>query len=111
LLIEPRPDLVLVVVNNRGGGIFSFLPQVNFEDHFEAVFATPTRIDLPDLARMHGLSHSLIASASRLTDTVAEAAAAGGVHLVEVRTDRAANVELHRRLTAAVQVAIAPSFE
>ncbi len=56
-LVDPRPDLVMVVVNNDGGGIFSFLPQAAFAETFERLFGTPTGIDLAKLADVYGLIH------------------------------------------------------
>ena len=96
-----RPDLVVVVVNNDGGGIFSFLPQARFPRGYETLFGTPHGVDFSDLARLHGLGFSRLRSAGELSDTVLAARARGGVQLVEVRTDRAANVDLHRRLEEA----------
>ncbi|WP_337970539.1 thiamine pyrophosphate-dependent enzyme, partial [Virgibacillus salexigens] len=35
----------VLLMNNNGGGIFSFLPQANDKRHFEALFGTPLNID------------------------------------------------------------------
>ena len=53
---EPALATVLVVVDNGGGGIFSFLPQASGLDeaYFERLFGTPQRIDVADLARAAG---------------------------------------------------------
>ncbi|MEX0667832.1 MAG: 2-succinyl-5-enolpyruvyl-6-hydroxy-3-cyclohexene-1-carboxylic-acid synthase, partial [Acidimicrobiia bacterium] len=101
-LVSPRPDLVMVVVNNDGGGIFSFLPQAGFPDSFERLFGTPTGIDLSRLADVYGLVHVHVEKATELGSAVTNGLAAGGVHLIEIRTDRNENVALHRRLTARV---------
>ena len=97
-----RVDLTVVVVDNDGGGIFSFLPQAGFPGSFERVFGTPHGRDLADLARLHHLGYARIGTASELPGAVEAAVAAGGIHLVHVRTEREANVALHRRVTAAV---------
>lgn len=107
----PRPDLAIVVVDNDGGGIFSFLPQARFPASFEAVFATPHGRDLAGLASFHGLGYRAVSNtgaspAGQLRDAVNDAVADGGWQLVHVRTERQANHDLHRRLTAAVATAI-----
>jgi hypothetical protein len=43
-----------------------------------------------------------------LAAAVAESAALGGVHVIVVRTDRAANVAVHDQLHAAAAAALAP---
>ena len=101
-LVAPRPDLVLVVVNNDGGGIFSFLPQAAFVESFERLFGTPTGIDLAKLADVYGLVHKNVEEPHELTTSVVDGLERGGVHLIEVRTDRNENAALHRRLTARV---------
>jgi 2-succinyl-5-enolpyruvyl-6-hydroxy-3-cyclohexene-1-carboxylate synthase len=109
-LVTPRPDLTIVVVNNDGGGIFSFLPQAGFAE-FERLFGTPTGMSIARLAELHGLGHTLVDQASALQASVAGAQASGGVHLIEVKTNRDENVELHRRLTRRVIEAIEPLVE
>ena len=101
-----RPDLVMVVLNNDGGGIFSFLPQARFPRGYETLFGTPHGIDFANLAALHGLGHRRLDSAGDLADRVLAARVAGGIQLVEVRTDRAANLDLHRRIEQAALTAL-----
>jgi 2-succinyl-5-enolpyruvyl-6-hydroxy-3-cyclohexene-1-carboxylate synthase len=95
-------DATFVVVDNDGGGIFSFLPQVEHPEHFETLFGTPHGIDLADLARVHGVPVTEVTAAGDVAPGVIESAAAGGVRVVLVRTDRAANVARHREVWSAV---------
>ncbi|MEA2404635.1 MAG: 2-succinyl-5-enolpyruvyl-6-hydroxy-3-cyclohexene-carboxylate synthase [Thermoleophilaceae bacterium] len=74
-------ELTIVCVNNGGGGIFDFLPVADATNAelYERHIATPHGVDLEEVA-----------------------AAAESPALVEVRTDRAQNVDLHRGLFARV---------
>src|SRR5947199_280058 len=47
-------DLTIVLVNNDGGGIFSFLPQAAYPEHFEQLFGTPTGLDFGLAVQMYG---------------------------------------------------------
>ena len=105
-LLGADADLTIVVVNNDGGGIFSFLPQARHPEGFETLFGTPHGADLGRLATAYGAAHRLVSEPGELTSAIAEAGAAGGIRVLEVRTDRAANVELHQRLRDAVIAAL-----
>ncbi|MGH8901707.1 MAG: thiamine pyrophosphate-dependent enzyme, partial [Egibacteraceae bacterium] len=100
---EPRPDLVVVVVNNDGGGIFSLLPQADLGDGFERLFGTPHGVDLARVAAAAGCGYQRL---ERAADLAAAIEKPQGVQLVEVRTDRAANAELHSQLQRAVSTAV-----
>lgn len=104
-------DLSIVVLDNDGGGIFSFLPQADTPGgaRFESLFATPHGVDLRVLAAAHGLMTMEPTSAAEVSSTVQASLRAGGVRLVRVTTDRAANVEVHRQINAAVAAALAES--
>jgi 2-succinyl-5-enolpyruvyl-6-hydroxy-3-cyclohexene-1-carboxylate synthase len=68
------------------------------------VFGTPHGVSFAEVARGYGVEHTHADD----VDGFAEAALAPpkGLRLVEVRTDRNANAELHRRLTAAAAAAV-----
>lgn len=90
-----------VVVNNDGGGIFSFLEQAGVSG-FERVFGTPQGRDLEGLARFHGLDYERIESA----DGISIVGERGGRALFEVRTERGENVEQHRAIWDVVRSAL-----
>jgi 2-succinyl-5-enolpyruvyl-6-hydroxy-3-cyclohexene-1-carboxylate synthase len=97
-------DATFVVVDNRGGGIFNFLPQAGVGDHFETLFGTPQDVDLAELAAVHGVPTETVTKADDLVPAVHRAIAAGGVRLVLVPTDRADNVARHRQVWEAVAI-------
>jgi 2-succinyl-5-enolpyruvyl-6-hydroxy-3-cyclohexene-1-carboxylate synthase len=98
-------DLVAVVIDNDGGGIFSFLPQgaALETEVFEQLYGTPHGLDLVALASAYGVTAR---AADDLGPALDDALAVGGVHVLVVRTERTANLELHRRLNAAVADAL-----
>jgi 2-succinyl-5-enolpyruvyl-6-hydroxy-3-cyclohexene-1-carboxylate synthase len=100
--VDRGVDATFVVIDNDGGGIFSFLPQADLPEHFEAIFGTPHGIDLAALARVHGIAVTEAVEAVDVAKAVTDAVALGGVHVVLVRTDRAANVTRHREVWEAV---------
>lgn len=99
---SPAGSVTLVVVDNDGGGIFSFLPQARYPEVFERTFGTPHGRDLAHLAALHGLSYHAAATVDELDTALAATTARPGRHLIHVVTTRADNAALHRRLDAAV---------
>ncbi|WP_165368604.1 2-succinyl-5-enolpyruvyl-6-hydroxy-3-cyclohexene-1-carboxylate synthase [Serinicoccus sediminis] len=102
---EPRPDLMLVVVNDDGGGIFSTL---EYGDPArlatplgaaaaERVFGTPHGTDLGALCAAHGVRHERVTSLGSLRSLLAERD--GGLRVLEVPVDRAS----HRRVRDALR--------
>ncbi len=99
-------DATFVLVDNRGGGIFSFLPQAAYPEHFETLFGTPHDVDLVALCRVHGLPATRLTRAGDVVPAVHDAIAAGGIQVVVVPTDRATNVDRHRRVHDVVAAAL-----
>jgi 2-succinyl-5-enolpyruvyl-6-hydroxy-3-cyclohexene-1-carboxylate synthase len=113
LLAASLHDLVakVVLVNNDGGGILSFLPQGSPElvapRDFEALFGTPHGLDFSHAAELYGARFERPASWPEFHAALAAAIDAPGLNIMEVRTDRAANVERHREIWAAVSAGVA----
>ena len=108
LLAVGRHNLSATVVlsNNDGGGIFSFLPQADETEHFEELFGTPHGLDFRPAAELYDLAYQRVEGWDQFRAAVQQSMGSPGVGLVEVRTDRRANVRLHRELWAAVSDAV-----
>jgi 2-succinyl-5-enolpyruvyl-6-hydroxy-3-cyclohexene-1-carboxylate synthase len=84
-------DVVFVVVNNDGGGIFGMLPIAEFDPPFTELFATPHGRDLAAHSAAFGVPHELV-DVGDLGPAMDRAVEAGGTRVIEVRTDRAREV-------------------
>ena len=102
-LREVQTPVRIVVIDNDGGGIFHFLPQEGALDgsEFEALLGTPRGVSAEKAAALFDLPHRRLESLADLP-----AALAAGTGLIEVRTDRAANVAAHRDLARRVHDAL-----
>jgi 2-succinyl-5-enolpyruvyl-6-hydroxy-3-cyclohexene-1-carboxylate synthase len=125
LLASSRLELKLTIVllNNEGGGIFDFLPIAGAEMGREATpgaidgtgdtqdiythhIATPTGLDFAKAAALYGLGHETVTNLSSFRAALERALATPRSTIVEARTERDANVELHRRVWSAVTGAL-----
>jgi len=94
----------IVVIDNDGGGIFHFLPQQEALDgkEFEALLGTPRGVDVARAAALFDLPHHKLNSLDELTDALS-----AGTGLIEVKTDRRVNADLHLHLSQRVSAALA----
>lgn len=107
--LEPRPDnLLIVLTNDSGGGIFETLePGADdlrtFADGtaaFERVFGTPLDLDFAELCAGFGVEHKLASSVEELADAIEEHAELGGngITVLEVKVDRRGRQEIEKRI-------------
>lgn len=90
--------VVVVALNNDGGGIFSFLPVAQHGKFFESYFGTPHGLNFEKAAAMFGLDYEQPESVADFTAAYEAACSRSVPALIEVRTNREENVALHRRL-------------
>jgi 2-succinyl-5-enolpyruvyl-6-hydroxy-3-cyclohexene-1-carboxylate synthase len=102
--------LTIVLIDNSGGGIFDFLPVsgASERDIYTRHIATPTGLDFADAARLYGFEHERVADVATFRAALERALTAHPptTRIIEVRSERAENVELHRRVWKAVSGAL-----
>ncbi|MDO8715778.1 MAG: 2-succinyl-5-enolpyruvyl-6-hydroxy-3-cyclohexene-1-carboxylic-acid synthase [Dehalococcoidales bacterium] len=91
-------NATIIVINNDGGGIFSFLPQSACEDVFESCFATPHGLTFRGAAGLYGLNYSLTGDWTAFRDAVKTSLTQTGSTIIEVPGNRKHNVALHRKM-------------
>jgi 2-succinyl-5-enolpyruvyl-6-hydroxy-3-cyclohexene-1-carboxylate synthase len=105
LFAAKRSKLVIVLLHNDGGGIFDFLPVSREGDDFVEHVATPHGLDFEHAAALYGLDWEVVAEPEQFR----AALTAERSKIVCVRTNRAENVALHRRVWEAVASRTAPA--
>lgn len=88
-LLRPRlrGSLTVVLINNRGGGIFEHLPVAEFDPPFEEYFATPQEADFAKLCAAYGVEHVAVNDWAQFTELVTTLPPSG-LRVLEIRTDR-----------------------
>jgi len=100
--------LTIVLIDNGGGGIFDFLPishapMAAERDIYARHIATPTGLHFERAAALYGLTHERIETVPAFRAALERAFSPQvGSAILQVQTDRARNVELHRRIWADV---------
>ena len=111
-------DLTVVVVDNGGGTIFSFLPAYGVvdtgvidADAFDRLLTTPpchpSAAVAHGLARALGFEHHRVSNGGQLDELLAAPRSRQGVRVITIDIEAAANRDQHRRLAAAVEAAAA----
>lgn len=90
----------IVVINNDGGGIFSLLPQASQTDPdtFETLFGTPLGLDFEHAVHMYGGHWERPDSWESFRKAYVASLEGTGLHVIEVRTDRQENADLHQEI-------------
>ena len=79
------PSIVIVLLNNNGGGIFDMLPQRSEDAYFERLFLTPQDVEFGAAAQAFGVPHRLVETVAEFDAAYDEALGVPGISLVEVR--------------------------
>jgi 2-succinyl-5-enolpyruvyl-6-hydroxy-3-cyclohexene-1-carboxylate synthase len=98
LVADDLGDVVFVVVDNGGGGLFDLLPQAEHAPAFERLFVAPHNLDLSRVASAFGLDVALVDEVGSLRSSIPQRLAAGGGHVVVVRVDRETDLKTRRAL-------------
>jgi len=100
VLLRDLP-VTLLVINNDGGGIFRFLPLEIDAETRERFWETPHGMDFRHAAAQFGLEYHRAVNATELTSLLRRSEQKS--RLIECRTDRAANHDLHLEIARKVK--------
>jgi 2-succinyl-5-enolpyruvyl-6-hydroxy-3-cyclohexene-1-carboxylate synthase len=92
--VNPQP-LIIVLINNRGGGIFSFLPIADYQDVFENYFATPHSFNFEYAAKQFYINYSNPDNLKAFEQVYTSAVQENDSILIEINTDRQENNRMH----------------
>jgi len=98
LVADEVGDVVFVVVDNGGGGLFDLLPQAEHAPSFERLFVAPHNLDLSRVAAAYNLGASVVEDVDDLGATIKSRLDAGGPHVVVVPVEREADLKTRRGL-------------
>jgi 2-succinyl-5-enolpyruvyl-6-hydroxy-3-cyclohexene-1-carboxylate synthase len=96
---------VFIVLNNDGGGIFSFLPQAEDREALDPLFAMPHGLTFEPAAKLYGLDYARVGSWREFRNAVTRGLSHDRSTVIEVPGDRERNRELHQEIWAAGQEA------
>ena len=100
-------NLTIVVVDNNGGGIFSFLPIADAEAvDFQKLFHTPHGLDIETIGSTLGMKVFKPENLKDFSTAVNESVKMNETNLIHVATDAETNVSTHKLTTANVNEAL-----
>ena len=106
LLRSIKPPIIIILINNNGSGIFSFLPIANFEDIFEEYFGTPHDLTFEKAAEMFGVDYYNPQTNGEFQKIYQEALMNNGSTIIELKTDRKENLNLHKKVQDRIRIAL-----
>ncbi len=109
LVHDSKHVLTIVVFNNDGGGIFSFLPVASQTEDFEKFFGTPHGLSFENSARQFGLDYFQPKSKKEFSQCFAACQSSNKPSIIEVKTDRSENHKLHQQITTALNKVLSGS--
>jgi 2-succinyl-5-enolpyruvyl-6-hydroxy-3-cyclohexene-1-carboxylate synthase len=89
-------DIHIIVVNNNGGGIFSFLPQAEHAKKFELLFGTPLNMEFEHAVRMFNGNFTKIKDWDHFSSVMKDSQGTPGLNVLEISTNRDRNTSEHR---------------
>lgn len=97
-VVDEIGDVVFVVVDNGGGGLFDLLPQAEHAPAFERLFVAPHHLDLGQVASAYKLGASVVGDVAEIRRTIRALLDTGGPHVVVLPVEREADLKVRRGL-------------
>lgn len=110
LVKQSRYPIILVVINNHGGGIFSHLPVAQHGPLFERYFETPHSYDFDAAAKQFGVARQLITSLEGTAKLPGLLSSKSSL-IIEIQTERSIQADFRRQLTSRIHQLLSGTFQ
>jgi 2-succinyl-5-enolpyruvyl-6-hydroxy-3-cyclohexene-1-carboxylate synthase len=90
--------VVILVLNNKGGGIFRMLPIASNKAVFDTYFVAQQQADLGHLSRAYGIKFHRVENTGELVNEFKGLIGNKGFHIIECVTDSERSMNLRLRL-------------
>ena len=94
--------LIIILVNNDGGGIFQFLPISKYENVFEQFFTMPHALSFKGFVKEFGGNYSLVRKQSDVEKQMDKSLNAKNFSVLEMKTDAKNSLALRKKYWQAV---------
>jgi len=91
-------DLIIILMNNDGGGIFQYLPQ-HGEPHYDYLFRTSHGLDFRYLEGLYGIYHCAVNSYEEFRDGLSHCLSISGIRIIEATIDMQVSKRMHEKYT------------
>ena len=91
-------NLTIVVINNSGGGIFSFLPLSNAGiGQYDQFWTTDTGLNIAKVAGLYNCRYFSAENISEIKNCIQESFNMSGVNIIEVKSVISKNISSHQK--------------
>jgi 2-succinyl-5-enolpyruvyl-6-hydroxy-3-cyclohexene-1-carboxylate synthase len=106
LIRQSQQPITIVIINNDGGGIFSFLSVANATSHFEDYFGLPHGLTFQHAAQQFGIPYDVAHNLTEFRQHLVEVHGSHESQLIEITGNRDLNLRQHEQLWQSVTEAI-----
>ncbi len=104
LIKECKDPFIIIVVNNNGGSIFSFLPVAKYKTSFEKYFLTPHGLNFEHAAKQFGIKYSRVTSKKEFSDEYRASVERTESVILEAIVDMGENIDAHKELQSLIKI-------
>jgi 2-succinyl-5-enolpyruvyl-6-hydroxy-3-cyclohexene-1-carboxylate synthase len=89
--------LIIILINNNGGGIFNSLPVSQYPDFLKEYFTTPHNLNFEKLTKAFGINYSKVMKWSDFKDSMQRAVIKKETCVIEIQTDAIRSLDLRKQ--------------
>ena len=100
-------NLTIIIINNNGGGIFSFLPISKLKiNTFNEFWTTNTNLDLKQVAKLYKCKYYNALDLKQLKNHIQNSFTKNGIKIIEIKTKIKNNIVSHKNLIKDIEYSL-----